>query len=40
LPGAGIFADTVLAVILGVIDADRSGTSGREALDKLVGRST
>jgi AcrR family transcriptional regulator len=35
--GAGIFADTVLAIILGVIDADRSGTSGREALDRLIG---
>jgi AcrR family transcriptional regulator len=35
--GAGIFADTVLAVILGVIDTDRSGTNGREALDKLIG---
>ncbi len=36
--GAGLFADTVLAVILGVIDVDRSGTNGREALDRLVGR--
>jgi hypothetical protein len=36
--GAGIFADTVLAVILGVIDTDRSGTSSRKALDKIVGR--
>ncbi len=34
--GAGIFADTVLAIILGVIDTDRSGTNGREALDMLI----
>jgi hypothetical protein len=38
--GAGIFADTVLAVILGVIDTDRSGTNGREALDNLIGHSS
>ena len=38
--GAGIFADTVLAVILGVIDTDRSGTNGREALDSLIGHSS
>ena len=37
--GAGIFADTVIAVILGVIDADRSGTDGRQALDRLAGSS-
>jgi hypothetical protein len=37
--GAGIFADTVIAMILGVIDADRSGTDGRQALDRLVGPS-
>jgi hypothetical protein len=30
----------VLAVILGVIDTDRSGTNGREALDNLIGRSS
>lgn len=36
--GAGLFADTVLAVILGVIDVDRSGTNGREALDRLLER--
>jgi AcrR family transcriptional regulator len=35
--GVGIFADTVIALILGVIDTDRSGVSGREALDELVG---
>lgn len=34
--GAGIFADTVLALLLGVIDVDRSGTNGREALDRLI----
>jgi hypothetical protein len=34
--GAGIFADTVLAIIFGVIDADRSGTDGRAALDNLI----
>ena len=34
--GAGIFADTVLAVILGVVDTDGSRTSGREALDRLI----
>jgi AcrR family transcriptional regulator len=38
--GAGIFADTVLAIILGVIDADGSGTNGREALDHLIGPRT
>ena len=38
--GAGIFADTVLAIILGVIDTDRSGTNGREALDMLIGPRT
>ena len=30
----------VLAVILGVIDIDRTGTSSRETLDKIVGRRT
>lgn len=35
--GAGLFADTVVAIVLGVIDADRSGQSGRAALDQLVG---
>ena len=33
---AGIFADTVLAIILGVVDTDRSGRSGRAVLDDLV----
>ncbi len=36
--GAGIFADTVLAIILGVIDAERTGESGRTTLDRLVTR--
>lgn len=36
--GGGIFADTVLALLLGVIDVDRSGTNGREALDRLVAQ--
>jgi hypothetical protein len=34
--GAGIFADTVLAIVLGVVDADRSGQHGRAVLDQLV----
>jgi hypothetical protein len=37
--GAGLFADTVVAIVLGVIDADRSGRSGRAVLDQLVSRS-
>jgi hypothetical protein len=36
--GAGIFADTILAMILGAIDADRSGADGRTTLDNLVGQ--
>jgi AcrR family transcriptional regulator len=36
--GAGLFADTVLAVILGVVDVDRSGTDGHQAVDRLIGR--
>jgi AcrR family transcriptional regulator len=34
--GVGIFADTVLAVVLGAIDSERSGSDGRTALDALV----
>jgi len=34
--GAGIFADTVLAVLLGVVDVDGTGTDGRQALDRLI----
>jgi AcrR family transcriptional regulator len=37
--GAGLFADTVVAVLLGVLDADRSGRSGRAVLNQLAGRS-
>jgi len=37
--GAGLFADTVVAIVLGVIDADRSGQNGRAALDQLVSQS-
>jgi AcrR family transcriptional regulator len=37
--GAGLFADTVVAIVLGVIDADRSGRSGRAVLDELVSQS-
>lgn len=36
--GAGIFADTVLAIVLGVIDADRSGAPGAAVLDQIVSR--
>lgn len=34
--GAGIFADTVVAIVLGIVDAERTGESGRAALDKLA----
>jgi hypothetical protein len=37
--GAGVFADTVIAIILGVLDADHSGRTGRAVLDQLVSRS-
>jgi AcrR family transcriptional regulator len=36
--GAGLFADTVVAILLGVLDVDRSGRTGRAVLDQLVGR--
>jgi len=36
--GAGIFADTVLALLLGVVDVDGTGTDGREALDRLIAQ--
>jgi AcrR family transcriptional regulator len=36
---AGLFAETVLAILLGVVDADRSGRSGRAVLDELVAAS-
>jgi hypothetical protein len=34
--GVGIFADTILAIVLGAIDADRSGANGPAALDALI----
>ena len=34
--GAGIFADTVVAIVLGIVDAERTGESGRAVLDKLA----
>lgn len=34
--GAGIFADTVVALILGVVDTDRSRLNTREALDHVI----
>jgi AcrR family transcriptional regulator len=34
--GAGLFADTVIALLLGIIDADKSGESGQAALDRLA----
>lgn len=36
--GAGIFADTVIAIVLGIVDAERTGRSGRAALDRLAAR--
>jgi hypothetical protein len=33
-----VFADAVVAFILGVVDWERTGTAGRVALDELVGR--
>lgn len=34
--GASIFADTILALVLGVLDHERSGENGRVILDRLV----
>jgi AcrR family transcriptional regulator len=34
--GASIFADTVLALVLGVLDRERTGESSRALLDRLV----
>jgi AcrR family transcriptional regulator len=34
--GASIFADTILALVLGVLDHDRTGESGTVMLDRLV----
>jgi AcrR family transcriptional regulator len=36
--GAGIFADTVIAIVLGIVDAERTGESGRAVLDRLGAR--
>lgn len=36
--GASLFADAVIAFALGVIDAERSGLSARQALDAAVAR--
>lgn len=36
--GTGIFADTVLAMVIGVIDAERSGLDGRAILDQIAHR--
>jgi hypothetical protein len=38
--GAGLFADTVIALVLGIIDTERSGESGRLALDRLAASQT
>ncbi len=35
--GAGVFADTTLAIILGVTDTEQTGESGRAVLDRLAG---
>jgi hypothetical protein len=35
--GARIFPDAVTAIIPGVVDTERTGASGRDALDRLVG---
>jgi len=37
--GAGLFADTVIALVLGIIDVERTGESGRAALDRLAANS-
>jgi hypothetical protein len=36
--GAGLFADTVIAFVLGAVDAERSAATGRESLDALINR--
>lgn len=33
-----VFADAVIAFILGIVDWERTGTTGRVTLDELVGR--
>jgi AcrR family transcriptional regulator len=37
---AGLFADTVIALIVGIIDTDKTGQSCREILDRLTARSS
>jgi hypothetical protein len=37
--GAGLFADTVIALIVGVIDADKTGQSCPDLLDRMSTRS-
>jgi hypothetical protein len=34
--GIGIFADMVLAIVLGAVDAERGGTDARAALDAII----
>ncbi len=36
--GVGIFADTVIALVLGIVDNRRTGETGRAALDQLAAR--
>jgi hypothetical protein len=36
--GASIFADSVLAFVLGVLDAERTGEDGRVVLDKMIAQ--
>jgi AcrR family transcriptional regulator len=38
--GASIFADTILALVLGVLDHERTGENGRKILDRLVAGPT
>ncbi|WP_157488884.1 hypothetical protein [Pseudofrankia sp. DC12] len=35
--GAGIYADTVVAFLLGIVDSERTGKSARTALDEALG---
>jgi hypothetical protein len=34
--GADMFADTVIAIVLGIVDPERTGESARAALDRLA----
>jgi len=36
--GASIFADTVIALVIGIVDGERTGESGRAVLDRLTAR--